>query len=220
MKLLLVSIHYPPLKSSCAIQMRDLAEQFLSEGHIPTVIVPDENIQTQWRKEELNGVNVYRLYAPKIIDISFLRRAINETLLSFYMIKALKKTDIDLNSYDGVIWYSPTIFFGAFIYYIKISKIKSYLILRDIFPEWALDLGLLKKGLVYYAFKTVAHFQYRIADTIGVQTDSNLKYFSKWNYKNSSKNRSVEQLACNRQEEKINYYNQSNQVKGQKNIYL
>ena len=92
MKLLLVSIHYPPLKSSCAIQMRDLAEQFLSEGHIPTVIVPDENIQTQWRKEELNGVNVYRLYAPKIIDISFLRRAINETLLSFYMIKALKKT--------------------------------------------------------------------------------------------------------------------------------
>ena len=188
MKLLLVSIHYPPLKSSCAIQMRDLAEQFLSEGHIPTVIVPDENIQTQWRKEELNGVNVYRLYAPKIIDISFLRRAINETLLSFYMIKAFKKTDIDLNSYDGVIWYSPTIFFGAFIYYIKkISKIKSYLILRDIFPEWALDLGLLKKGLVYYAFKTVAHFQYRIADTIGVQTDSNLKYFSKWNYKNSSK---------------------------------
>ena len=49
MNLLLISIQYPPFKSSCAVQMRDLAEQFLLEGHSPTVIIPDERIKTKER---------------------------------------------------------------------------------------------------------------------------------------------------------------------------
>ena len=188
MNLLLISIHYPPLRSSCAVQMRDLAEQFVLEGHSPTVIVPDENIKTLWTKEERNGIDIYRLSSPKIIDINFFRRAINEIFLSLNMIKALRKTDINIRTFHGVIWYSPTIFFGPLIWYIrKISKIKSYLILRDIFPEWALDLGLLKKGPTYYFFRLVAQFQYHVADTIGVQTESNLKYFYKWKTRREDK---------------------------------
>ena len=52
MNLLLISIHYPPYKSSCAVQMRDLAEQLLADGHKPTVIVPDQNIKTSWTLEK------------------------------------------------------------------------------------------------------------------------------------------------------------------------
>jgi len=52
--------------------------------------------------------------------------------------------------------------------------------LRDIFPEWAYDLGIIPKGFVYYFFKIWANFQYEIADTIGVQTESNLNYFIGW----------------------------------------
>ena len=193
MNLLLISIHYPPFKSSCAVQMRDLAEQFLLEGHSPTVIIPDERIKTEWTKETQNGIKIYRLSSPRISDINFFRRAINEIFLSIFMIKALKKTDLDINSFNGVIWYSPTIFFGPLIWYIKRkTKIKSYLILRDIFPEWTLDLGLMKKSLIYYFFKAMAHFQYYVADTIGVQSESNLKYFS--NYKKKRKNIKIEVL--------------------------
>ena len=180
MNLLLISIHYPPYKSSCAVQMRDLAEQLLVDGHKPTVIVPDQNIKTSWTLEKKNGINIYRLSSPKIKDVNFLRRAINEIFLSLYMIIALRKTGLDIKSFHGVIWYSPSIFFGPLIWYIKKkSKIKSYLILRDIFPEWALDLGLLKKSPLYYFFKLAAQFQYYVADSIGVQSVSNLKYLSK-----------------------------------------
>jgi glycosyltransferase involved in cell wall biosynthesis len=52
--------------------------------------------------------------------------------------------------------------------------------LRDIFPEWLVDLGIMKKGLVYYFFWAVARYQYAVADCIGVQTQSNLAYFKKW----------------------------------------
>ena len=84
-------------------------------------------------------------------------------------------------------------FFGPVISYIKkIAKIKSYLILRDIFPEWANDLGLMKKGIVYYLFKLVAKYQYSVANTIGIQTESNKEYFLEWLNKN--KNRKLEVL--------------------------
>ena len=181
MNLLLVSIHYPPKRSSCAIQMKDLAEQFLLEGHNPIVIVPDDSLSSFSKVDVINGVKVYRLLSPKIIDIGYFRRAINEMLLSFYMLRAIRKTDINLKDLHGIIWYSPSIFFGPLIWYIKkVANIKSYLILRDIFPEWAIDIGILKKGPIYYLFKLIAKFQYYVADSIGVQTESNLKYLSKW----------------------------------------
>ena len=59
------------------------------------------------------------------------------------------------------------------------NKCKSYLILRDIFPQWAVDLGLIKSyGLPYYFFKRVERYLYSTADFIGVQTPANLKYFN------------------------------------------
>ena len=48
---------------------------------------------------------------------------------------------------------------------------------RDIFPEWAVDAGILRKGLVYYFFRSKEKHQYRIADRIAVQSPANLDYF-------------------------------------------
>jgi hypothetical protein len=59
--------------------------------------------------------------------------------------------------------------------------------LRDIFPKWALDLGLIKKGIPYYFFKSIENYQYRVADSIGVQSSSNLKYFESDSRDNLSK---------------------------------
>jgi glycosyltransferase involved in cell wall biosynthesis len=79
------------------------------------------------------------------------------------------------------VWYSPPIFFGPLVWVIRrASAARAYLILRDIFPEWALDLGILKKGPAYFLLKAVASFQYAVADVIGVQTPSNLAYMRSW----------------------------------------
>ena len=43
-----------------------------------------------------------------------------------------------------------------------------------------LDLGLIRKGPSYLLLKAFAAFQYAIADTIGVQTESNLSYLPNW----------------------------------------
>jgi glycosyltransferase involved in cell wall biosynthesis len=184
----LISAHYPPMLSSCAIQMRDLAQELLQQGHEPIVIVPSEALKCTSVFEKINNVLVLRISAFKTIDIGFIRRAVNEALLPFMMLNGLRKSDLHIDSIDAVVWYSPTIFFGPFVQFIKkSSKCPSYLILRDIFPEWALDLGILRKGLFYHFFKLVAKYQYSVADIIGVQTASNLKYFENWSKKPNRK---------------------------------
>jgi glycosyltransferase involved in cell wall biosynthesis len=45
------------------------------------------------------------------------------------------------------------------------------------FPDWAVDLGLMKKGLPYYFFKFVEFNQYKVANFIGIQSPGNFKYF-------------------------------------------
>ena len=56
---------------------------------------------------------------------------------------------------------------------------RSYLILRDIFPEWAVDAGVLKRGLTYRFFRKKEGEQYGAADVIGVQSEGDLAYFDR-----------------------------------------
>lgn len=177
----MVSTDYPPLCTSAAVQMRDLAQEMLRQGHEPVVIVPSDELSSPWATDVMDGVQVLRLAGLRTRHTSYLRRTISELLLPFVMIRSLRKSPFRDTSWDLVAWYSPTIFFGPLLWLLKrTSRCRTYLILRDIFPEWALDLGLLRKGPAYAFFKAVAKFQYAIADTIGVQTPSNLTYLADW----------------------------------------
>ena len=46
--------------------------------------------------------------------------------MSFIMIYTIKKTDL-IKSYDGIIWYSPTIFFGFFYQFFKKNLIVKHI---------------------------------------------------------------------------------------------
>lgn len=161
--------------------MHDLAVEICRAGHSTVVIVPTAELPDQWVKETVNGVVLLRIRAPKIRDIGYVRRTLMELSLPFLMLLRLRKTPYARTRWDVVAWYSPTIFFGPLVWYLKqISGCRTYLILRDIFPEWTLDLGLMRKGLAYAFFKAIAQIQYSVADVIGVQTESNLAYMDAW----------------------------------------
>jgi glycosyltransferase involved in cell wall biosynthesis len=180
MRLVLVADAFPPMRSSASIQLWDLAVEIKRLGHEMWVLVPSSDISQSSVLEEMDGINVLRLKAHKTKDISYIKRAVNEFLMPFLMIKHYRTSQVKEYRWDGVIWYSPTIFLGPVAWYLKKkSGCKAYLILRDIFPKWALDLGLIKKGPAYYLFCAVERFQYYIADAIGIQSKFDLNYFSK-----------------------------------------
>lgn len=183
---------YPPSRTSAALQLRDLAVEFLRQGITPTVISSSSEAHGSGELTELDGVCVLRLKTPEHKNIGRIRRAIAEVLMPFFMVRNFKKSTLKNTQWDAVIWYSPTIFLGPFIYYLKRrSACPSYLILRDIFPAWALDLGLISKGPAYYFFKIFEKFQYLVANCIGVQALGNLDYFKSWS---GSANRKIEVL--------------------------
>ncbi len=184
-RILIVADAYPPSLSSAAIQIQDLALEFNAQGIVPIVITAEPRLKQSYFLEELDGIKVLRLKTAAYKNIGKFRRAISEIFLPFFMIHNFKKGEFHFLEWDAVVWYSPTIFLGPFIYYLKRKRsCLSYLILRDIFPAWALDLGIIKRGFAYYLFRTFERFQYSIADCIGVQAFGNLKYFSELNYSN------------------------------------
>jgi glycosyltransferase involved in cell wall biosynthesis len=179
--IVLVADAYPPSRTSASLQLRDLALEFLKQGIVPTVITSDSGVQGSNDMSELDGIGVLRLKTLEYKNVGRIRRAVAEILMPFFMIRNFRNSALKNAQWDAVVWYSPTIFLGPFIYYLKKQNARlSYLILRDIFPAWALDLGLIRKGLVYYFFRIFERFQYSIADCIGVQAISNLNYFKEW----------------------------------------
>ena len=172
---------YPPLNISGAVQLRDLSQEFVRQGYCTTVMVPTYDIERPWKLENIDGVQVLRLKTPKIRDIGYVRRTLGELVLSFMMLRNIQKSPLSNMIWGGIVWYSPTIFFGPLVKVLKKKcECQSYLIVRDIFPEWAADLGLMSRGIIYKFFKVIERYQYSVANVIGVQTAANLPYFDKW----------------------------------------
>ena len=181
MQIALIVDAFPPMRSSGAVQMRDLYIEFVNQGFHPTVIVPSPELNCSWQIEQWNGGQILRLKAPKTKDVGYVRRTISEFLMPFAMLRNLRGSSLLQQRWDGIVWYSPTIFWGPLVKSLKQSSAcRSYLIIRDIFPEWAVDIGIMKRGLTYRFFKIIEQFQYSIADVIGVQTQSNIAYFEKY----------------------------------------
>lgn len=181
MQLVLVADTFPPLRTSGAVQLRDLSREFVRQGHQLTVLLPAPGQQTPWQLEQFDGVQVLRLKAPKTKDVGYIRRTLAEFLMPFAMLRNLKRSPLANSKWGGVVWYAPSIFHGPLVSALKKSSAsKSYLIIRDIFPEWAVDMGLMGRGLPYRFFDVIARYQYSVADVIGVQTPGNKTYFDQW----------------------------------------
>lgn len=134
-----------------------------------------------------DSIKVHKLPYAKNRDSSLVKRAISEFLISFRVLFYLIREN-KLNSFNNFLWYSPTIFWGPLAFFFKVfKKTKNILIIRDIFPLWATDLGIIKnKSLTYYFFRFFELIQYKYADVIAVQSEGNKKFY-KYSSKISSK---------------------------------
>lgn len=180
--IILISDTFPPLRRSGAVQFRDLSKEFTRLGYKLTVVVPRSDLNQQSLLVRSDGTDLLFIKTLQTKDVGFIRRTINELLLPVFMIRGMRSCGLSFQKWDLIIWHSPTIFFGPLISLIRRkSKAPSYLIIRDIFPEWAVDLGIIpRSGIVHRFFDAIARYQYSVADVIGVQSHGNLHYFNEW----------------------------------------
>lgn len=181
MRIALVADVFPPLRSSGAVQLRDLSDEFVKQGHELVVLIPAPDLATPWQIEELGTMTVVRLRAPQTKDRSYLFRTLAEFRMPYSMWSNFRLSPVGRSTFDGIVWYSPSIFLGPIVRRLKrTSRAPSYLIIRDVFPQWAADMGLLSRGPAFQILNAVAQYQYAQADVIGVQTEGNRAFFKSW----------------------------------------
>ena len=189
MHFLLLSSTYFPEKKSASFMLRELAQSFISRGHRVTVLTFSHNLNSEIDHDELDGVTIIRL---KVTDPKFskIRRALVELSYSRKLIKFIKKDQ--LPKVDALIYFSPSIFFGRAAAYIKkFYSVRSYLIIRDLFPDWLVKIKQLKKGPIYYFFKFFEFTNFKSADFIGTESIADIQHVTNIVGK---KNNEVEQL--------------------------
>ncbi|HAV9986246.1 TPA: glycosyltransferase family 4 protein [Escherichia coli] len=179
MKLALIIDDYLPNSTRVGAKMfHELAQEFIHRGHDVTVITPDTSLQEEVSFDSFQGVKTWRFKSGPLKDVSKVQRAINETLLSWRAWKSIKSR-IEEETFDGVVYYSPSIFWGHLVKKIKARcQCPAYLILRDMFPQWVIDAGMLKEGSpIERYFRLFERSSYRQANRIGLMSDKNLDVF-------------------------------------------
>jgi glycosyltransferase involved in cell wall biosynthesis len=179
MRIFLLVDCYLPNPISCAKLIADLAEDMTARGNDVTIITADDTLSTPVKVSEENGSKVLRVRTGRLKHPSKVIRAINEIRLSGIVWNSARDY-FESHPCDLVVYYSPTIFWSGLVRKLRtLHRCGSYLVLRDLFPQWALDAGLLSRyGLPYWYFRRRELELYRTADVIGVQSPADLDYFS------------------------------------------
>ena len=184
MRIAIVADSFPPLKNSAAVLVFSLAEAMAVLGHQLLVIIPSADIKKSYIVDDYGTFQVLRLRCGKIKSHRKFLRGISELGLFFILTRKFKKTSYAAHQWDAIIWYSPSIFLGGLVQYLKKSSKYSYLILRDLVPDWMVDVGLMKKGPSFFLLKWFEKYQYKLADSIGVQSPGNKRYIEEFNLPN------------------------------------
>jgi glycosyltransferase involved in cell wall biosynthesis len=175
--LLLVDAYFPGGTSQAKL-MRDLGVELRRRGHEVVVVTPSDAVRSPLDVRTEDDLLVARVRTGRLKGTPRLLRAIREERLSAMIWRAARRF-FATHRCDVVVFYSPSIFFGHLAARLKrLWGCRTYLVLRDIFPQWAVDAGLIRKGgLAYRFFRWRETQQYDAADVIGVQSPANLDYF-------------------------------------------
>lgn len=156
----------------------DLLRKFRDNGHEVIIVCSSERKFREKTKYYTNGgVEILKVWTTNIQKTNFIEKGITTLLLEFYYYKAIKKY-VNYNDVDLILYSTPPITFTFLIRLLKkASSAKTYLLLKDIFPQNAVDLKLLKfGGLLYNYFRKKEKVLYAISDFIGCMSEANLKY--------------------------------------------
>lgn len=178
--LIIVDDYLPTSTKVAAKMMHELAIELISRGNNVTVLTPQNNQKKKMELTVIDSVTVINFKSGKIKNTNKIKRGINESMLSYFAWKSAGKY-LTENPQDIILYYSPSIFWSQIVKRLKKKwTAPSYLILRDIFPQWTIDNGLMKNNsTIHKYFKFFEKKTYEAADCIGVMSPKNLDYFNK-----------------------------------------
>lgn len=160
----------------------DLMRRFREEGHSVYIVTPTE--RRDGRKTcliEERGVKILLVRTLNVQKTNVIEKGIGQVSIEFLYKRAIKKY-FEGVSFDLILYSTPPITFPKVIEYAKLTNpsAKTYLLLKDIFPQNAVDMGMISKqgikGLLYKFFRSKEKKLYSLTDYIGCMSPANVRY--------------------------------------------
>lgn len=180
MNILYITSVFPRPKEGATIYT-DLACGLSAAGHRLTVLVADEHKSKQNSAfVSERGLTVLRVRTGRIYNVGLLEKGISTVTLNLFLKRAVHRHLKDA-SFDLILFETPPISTCKTVAYAKKRfRADVFLMLKDIFPQNGVDLGLYKKGgLIYRYFRMQEKKLYRTADRIGCMSEANMVYIRK-----------------------------------------
>lgn len=159
----------------------DLVRKCVSEGHHAFVVCSNER-KTRKPTEliQQGNASILRVKIGNITKCNIIEKGISTILIENQYKQAIKKYFSDVR-FDMVAYATPPITLESVVRFIKERDgAISYLMLKDIFPQNAVDLSMLTKsgikGILYKYFKFKEKKLYQVSDHIGCMSPANCRY--------------------------------------------
>lgn len=166
----------------------DLLRKFKKEGHNLTVVTSKERrLGINTNVKEVDGITLLQVKTLNIQKTNLIEKGIGIIAIEYQFLKAIKKYFRTIK-FDLILYVTPPVTFFNVIKYLKHrDKAFTYLLLKDIFPQNAVDLEFIKKGSwIYKYFRKKEKKLYAISDCIGCMSPANQEYLLKNNPELSS----------------------------------
>lgn len=172
----------------------DLMRKFRDEGHNVYIVTPQErrlvngSIFSVHGAElvESDGVHILNVNTFNIQKTNIVEKGLGTLLLESQYKAAIMKYLGDV-SFDLITYSTPPITFTNVVRYLKKQNPQAvtYLQLKDIFPQNAIDIGMMSKsgvkGLLYKFFRNKEKKLYAASDYIGCMSPANVDFVLKHN---------------------------------------
>ena len=160
----------------------DLMRKFQNEGHNVYIVFPRERkhgLPTEVRVQD--GIHLLGVKTLNVTKTNVIEKGIGQVSIEFLYKRAIKKYFKGIN-FDLILYSTPPITYPKVIEYAKKANpsAKTYLLLKDIFPQNAVDMGMLSKdgvkGILYKFFRAKEKKLYALSDFIGCMSPANVRY--------------------------------------------
>lgn len=161
----------------------DLLRFFIEEKHKVYIASPTE--RRFGKKTRLIMEKDHCILKIKTLNIqktNFVEKGIGILLLEYQFERAIHKYFKNIH-FDLILYSTPPITLNRIIEKIKKrDQATTYLMLKDIFPQNAVDIGMMSKsGILYRLFRKKEQKLYQLSDFIGCMSPANVNFLLKYN---------------------------------------
>jgi glycosyltransferase involved in cell wall biosynthesis len=189
MNILFLFAQYPEDKDGSNLH-KDLPDEFCRHGHgVFVATIRERRVEKETAISQENGRSVLRVKVGNMFDdVSKIEKALVMLSMDRKLANRIREYWGDVK-FDLIVGSTPWTAGDRLISDLKIHfKCPAFLILWDIFPQNAKDLGLIKNSLIFNFFKSRELKSLKNFDHIGCMTEGNLGYISK-HYPSIGKNK-------------------------------